>query len=131
VYVDFGKLFPPRTLFNFSRPFHADTVGKYITVLTGVFLTWQALRAIKEKRFSDPYFIVVLVSGMLWGETLLGRTSWDFSGMGRYLIPVLALNLPFFKIDPKLNWKWIAICAVMIGFQIAYALKFGRHGWVA
>jgi hypothetical protein len=129
--VDYGKLFPPSTLFDFSRPLHANTVGKYITILTGAFLAWQMFRALKERRFADPYFIVLLISGMLWGETLLGRTSWDFVGMGRYLIPVLALNLPFLKIEPKLNWKWIAICAVMIGFQIAYALKFGRHGWVA
>ena len=130
-YVDFSKLLPPTELFNFSRPVHADTVSKYVAIGLGVFLSVKLIQLIKEKLWLTPYFAMILCSGMLWGEYLLGRSSWNFSGLGRYLIPVFALILPFLKIEPKFNWKWVTIGVVLLGFQIAYALKFGRHGWVA
>jgi hypothetical protein len=130
-YVDWSRLFPPKTLFDFRRPFHADTVSKYTTILTGIWLTWTLVNLLRAKRFLEPVFAMVLVCGMVWGEYLLGRTSWDYGGMGRYMVPVFALMLPFVPMEPKKNWKWIAIFAVLAGFEIAYALKFGRHGWVA
>ena len=130
-YIDIGRLFPPKTLFDFHRPLYSNTMGKYVTILTGFFLTAKLIELLKQKLWLEPFFAIVLVCGMMWGEYLLGRTSWDYVGMGRYLIPVFALILPFLKIEPKFNWKWAAFSVLMIGFQIAYALKFGRHGWVA
>ena len=130
-YVEWSKLLPPTELFNFSRPFHADTVSKYVCIGLGMFLTWKLIELVRKRLWLSPYFAILLVSGMMWGEYLLGRTSWNFSGLGRYLIPVFALILPFLKIEPKLNWKWVTIGAVLLVFQIAYALKFCRHGWVA
>ncbi len=131
VYIDISKLFPPKTLFDFSRPLHADTVSKYVTILTGALLTWKLLRLLLKRQFQDPALAAVLVCGMMWGSNMLGRTSLDYGGMGRYMVPVIAMMLPFLKLEPKRNWKWALFCATLIGFQIAFALKFGRHGWVA
>jgi hypothetical protein len=130
-YIDFHKLFPPKTLFDFSRPFHPNTLCRYVTIITGVGLTYKLAKLIKEKAWSSPDLAVVLCSGMMWGEYLLGRTTWDYAGMGRMLLPVFMIMLPFIKIEPKRNWRWIVFASVMLGFQIAYALRFGRHGWVA
>jgi len=130
-YIDLGRLFPPKTLFDFSKPLHANTISKYVTILCGFFLAHKLVRLLREKQMFAPVLAIFLCAGLLWGEYLLGRTSWDYVGMGRYLIPVFALTLPFLKIEPKANWKWIAIGTILGGLQVAFALKFGRHGWVA
>ncbi len=129
--VDWSKLFPPTILFDFSRPLRGDTTGKYVTLVLGGYLTYRLFKLLKERDWKNPLLALVLVSGMFWGENLIGRTSWDYAGMGRYLIPVMVLMLPFMEIKPRWNRKWIVVGIIFLSLQIAYALKFARHGWVA
>ena len=129
--VDWKAVFPPSELFNFARPLRADTTGKYVTLAIGVYLTYRLCELLKSRRFREPLLALVLVCGMFWGEHIFGRAAWKFAGMGRMMIPVITLMLPYYSMKPSLTRKWFFIGLIFMALQIAYALKFARYGWVA
>jgi hypothetical protein len=134
------KLLPPMALFNFSRPFSGDTVGRYVTMFFAVYFCFALLSIIRRRRFREPFTAVFLVCGMFFGAYFLGRTTWAWSGMGRYLIPVWMLFLPEWRLPGlpglsgatgvrRLAWGLLALALLI--FQIVFAALFARNGWVA
>jgi hypothetical protein len=130
-YFDWHKLFPPTTLFHLTPPFKGDTIGKVVTVVFGVYLTKKLFELIREKAFRDPLFALILVNGMYWGANFLGRTSLNFVGMGRYLLPGIALMLPFINVNLKSKRTLILVTLIFLALQIGYVITFVQHGWVA
>jgi hypothetical protein len=130
-FFDWHKLVPPTSLFHFLPPFSGDTVGKLVTVIFGYFLTRKLWQLLRLKSYSEPVLALVLVSGMYWGANLLGRTSWNFGGMGRYLLPAIALMLPYIPVPEKPTRVWWVLGLIFLALQIGYIITFAHHGWVA
>ncbi|MBS1958064.1 MAG: hypothetical protein JST80_01200 [Bdellovibrionales bacterium] len=139
-YVDWGKLFPPYELFDFERPLRADTLGKYLTIAFGFYFCYLTYDITKNKKFRSQIAALYLVCGMFWGAYLIGRTSWQFKGMGRMLIPIMLLLMPDFKLPDCTSIKgfpavkraaWGFLWMILFILQVVYAAKFARNGWVA
>jgi|GEM_PF-4382018 len=130
-YFDWHKLIPPTQLFHLTPPFKGDIVGRVVTIAFGFFLTRKLFLLLRTRRFETPIFALILVSGMYWGANLLGRTSWDYIGMGRYLLPGLALMLPWMDLDWKKHRAWLVIALFFLALQIGYIITFAHRGWVA
>ncbi len=131
-FFDPSKLWPPVSLFDFKNPLNATNLGKYVTLLNAGGLAVVGVRLLKSpEMFRRPIFPIWLTCGMFWGVNFLARTSLDYQGMGRYLIPGLFISMPYFFDLGFKSRLWILFGIILLAFQLGCAMLFLRGGWVA
>ena len=130
--------FPPFRLLNFPfydlfNPYH---LGKFVTVFLMIVqpvMIFGLAKRFKEERLR---LAAMLSAAALVWLNAYGRNRFEFSGMGRYLLPVLPLfvpvALPAKPVKPGLQ-RFLVRLAMVLGFlaQVVYISLFIRKKWVA